>query len=220
MWNRRITGVLLVWLLLPVGGCDSTIDNLFGRAVPVDKGDLTAPSVRILIADIYVKQPVSGDFSLETGQRFAQVEPYINIAVVAHDPEGVQSIELSDIVIEPFCKAPPSGGLSRADKAVVPVTVPGERIAVPESSEVATTRMTLIKPLHIADGAGRISSLCPQDRPRLDNAVVRLTARAVNFGGKSSSTGTAVLSLKQISTSKGLARNDRENAEGGPGGSG
>jgi hypothetical protein len=220
MHSKTIAALALGAVLLIASGCDSTTDTLFGRSVPVDAGDITEPSVKILIADPYVKQPASGVLTTETGRRFARVEPFINIAVVGHDPEGVRFIELDDIIIQPFCstRAPEDGDAASPDQAAAPVTRPGERIALPGSSQTATTRLTLVEPLHIADGVNQPSPHCPEAHPVLVNAVTRLKARAGNFAGQTRDSGTAVLSLKPISRSKGLAPRSGETGERSGGG--
>ena len=44
------------------------------------------------------------------------------------------------------------------------------------------------------------SRWCPEDRPLMGNVIVRLHARAGNFGGGVTETATATLSLRRIST--------------------
>lgn len=184
-----------------IAGCTTIVDALFGSSVAVDRSDSSPPSVRILITDVYVKDPHPGDFIVTSTARSAWVEPSIMITVSADDPQGVKYVQLDDITVEPSCSTVPMGHAPapptylRAPTAIVS----GDRNGLPDSSTTATTRITLLKRLTIAPALHTVSGFCPADRPQIGRAIITVRARAANFGGGLTQTEVATLSLNRIS---------------------
>lgn len=191
----------LIGVVLLLAGCASLSEALFGRPVTVDRSDSSPPTVQILIADVYVRDPDPGDFVVTTADASACTHPRIIMAVSADDPEGVRYVQLDDITIDPTCapipvrrsdgRPPPPPTFTRAPT----VTVAGERTGLPDSSATAQTRITHLKQLYLAQALYERSSFCPADRPIIGGARVRVTARAGNFGGGTAESGQATLSL-------------------------
>lgn len=196
--------VVLVLLGVLLSGCDSVVQALFGESVTVDRNDSSPPTVRLIITDVYVKDPHPGDFIVTNTARSAWIEPSIILSVVADDPQGVKYAQLDEISIEPMCSRVP---MSRDGRPPAPpsytsapaVSVPGEWNGLPDDSTTATTRITLVKRLTVVPRLHMVSGFCPADRPQLGGATIRVRARAGNFAGRLSQTHVATLTLTRSS---------------------
>ncbi len=202
--TRRVFISFLLLSAVVLSGCDTIIDALFGQTVPVNRSDVSPPTVRLLVADVYVKDPHPGDFIVTNSARTAWVEPSIMITVSADDPQGVKFVQLDNITVEPMCSAVPMGRDGRPPAPpsytrAPAVTVTGDINGLPDSSPSATTRITLIKRLTIVPRLHTVSGYCPADRPQLGGATIRLRARAGNFGRGVAQTQVATLTLTRPS---------------------
>ncbi len=194
-----------LFLCLMLTSCSSIVSALFGDSVEVNSSDSSPPSVRISVADVYVRDPDPGDFVVSTVDRSAQVSGYVMVSAFGEDSQGVRFVEILDITIEPTCAPTPVGRDGRPPAPPTflraPVTViSGQRAETPASSSVATTRVPVFKSINLRGGSVEASRWCPEDRPLLGNAIARIRARAANFGGGVSDTAIASLSLQRISS--------------------
>ncbi len=179
-----------------ISGCASFIEALFGTSTDLNTGDTTPPTIQIVVADVYVRDPASGDFVVTNEDRVAYVHATpIRFYAFGDDPDGLHFAEVLDMTLIPYCGViierddgrPPAPPTFLASEAIV---IPVLRLENSATSSVITTRIPVI---HHVTLSHDFSGYCPDDRPLVGHLLVRIRARAGNFGGQVTETATATL---------------------------